>query len=83
MEKVTTKRLAIYSGRTHPALAEEVASHLNVDMGQDNLVEFANGEVRCSFGESVRGSDVFVMQSHYGIDERSINDRRLPRGEAP
>ena len=74
MEKVTTKRLAIYSGRTHPALAQEVASHLNIDMGQDNLVEFANGEVRCSFGESVRGTDVFVMQSHYGVDDRSVND---------
>ena len=74
MEKVTTKRLAIDSGRTHPALAQEVASHLNIDMGQDNLVEFANGEVRCSFGESVRGTDVFVMQSHYGVDDRSVND---------
>jgi ribose-phosphate pyrophosphokinase len=74
MEKVTTKRLAIYSGRTHPELAAEVASHLNIGLGQDNLVEFANGEVRCSFGESVRGSDVFVMQTHYGIGERSVND---------
>lgn len=74
MEKVTTKRLAIYSGRTHPELAREVASHLNIDMGQDNLVEFANGEVRCSFGESVRGTDVFIMQTHYGVDGRSVND---------
>ena len=31
MEKVTTKKLALYSGRTHPALAEEVADHLGVD----------------------------------------------------
>ena len=62
MEKVTTKRLAIYSGRTHPDLAAEVASHLNTELGQDNLVQFANGEVRCSFGESVRGTDVFVLQ---------------------
>jgi ribose-phosphate pyrophosphokinase len=74
MEKVTTKRLAIYTGRTHPALAQEVASHLGIEVGHDNLVEFANGEVRCSFGESVRGTDVFIMQTHYGVDERSIND---------
>ena len=39
-----------------------------------NIVEFANGEMRPRFGESVRGSDVFVMQSHYGVDGRSIND---------
>ena len=74
MEKVTTKRLAIYTGRTHPDLAAEVAAHLNIGLGHDKLVEFANGEVRCSFGESVRGSDVFVMQTHYGVDERSVND---------
>jgi ribose-phosphate pyrophosphokinase len=37
-------------------------------------VEFANGEVRPRFAESVRGSDVFVIQSHYGIDGRSVND---------
>jgi ribose-phosphate pyrophosphokinase len=74
MEKVTTKRLALYTGRTHPALAEEVATHLNIEVGHANLVEFANGEVRCSFGESVRGTDVFVMQTHFGVDERSVND---------
>ncbi|MEO1058230.1 MAG: ribose-phosphate pyrophosphokinase-like domain-containing protein, partial [Actinomycetota bacterium] len=57
MEKVTTKRLALYTGRTHPELAEEVASHLNLEVGHDNLVQFANGEMRCRFGESIRGSD--------------------------
>jgi len=74
MEKVTTKRLALYTGRTHPELAQEVATHLNIDLGTDNLVEFANGEVRCSFGESVRGTDVFIMQTHFGVDGRSVND---------
>ncbi len=74
MEKVTTKRLALYTGRTHPELAQEVATHLNIELGNANLVEFANGEVRCSFGESVRGTDVFVMQTHFGVDGRSVND---------
>jgi ribose-phosphate pyrophosphokinase len=74
MEKVTTKRMALYSGRTHPALADEVAQHLGVELGHANLVEFANGEVRPRFGESIRGNDVFVMQTHYGCDGRSIND---------
>ena len=74
MEKVTTKRMALYSGRTHPALAEEVAQHMGVELGHANLVEFANGEVRPRFGESIRGNDVFIMQTHYGCDGRSIND---------
>ena len=49
MEKVTTKKLALYSGRTHPALAEEVATHLGQALGNPNIVEFANGEVRPRF----------------------------------
>ncbi len=74
LEKVTTKRLALFTGRTHPALAEEVARHLGITLGDVNLVEFANGEVRPRFAESIRGADVFVMQTHYGWDGRSIND---------
>ncbi len=74
MEKVTTKRLALYSGRTHPALAAEVAGHLGLSLGEANIVEFANGEVRPRYVESVRGSDVFIMQTHYGCDGRSVND---------
>ena len=74
MEKVTTKRMSLYSGRTHPALAQEVAEHLGTELGHPNLVQFANGEIRVRFGESIRGSDVFIMQTHCGIDQKSIND---------
>jgi ribose-phosphate pyrophosphokinase len=74
MEKVTTKKLALYSGRTHPELAQEVAQHLGQPVGDANIVEFANGEIRPRFAESVRGSDVFIMQSHYGVDGHSVND---------
>lgn len=74
MEKVTTKKLALYSGRTHPELAIEVAGFLGQDLGNPNIVEFANGEIRPRFAESVRGADVFIMQTHYGVDGRSIND---------
>jgi ribose-phosphate pyrophosphokinase len=74
MEKVTTKRMALYSGRTHPALAEEVASHLGTQLGDPGIVQFANGELRVRFKESIRGNDVFIMQTHCGFDGRSIND---------
>ncbi len=74
MEKVTTKRMALYSGRTHPALAEEVAGHLGIELGDPGIVQFANGELRVRFKESIRGNDVFVMQTHCGFGGRSIND---------
>ena len=74
IDKVTTKRLSLYTGRTHPELAEEVATHLGIRLGDANIVEFANGELRPRFADSVRGGDVFVMQTHFGFDGRSIND---------
>lgn len=74
MERVTKKRLALCSGRTHLALAEEIAAHLDVELGDPHLVDFANGEIRPRFGESIRGSDVFIIQTHHSTDSRSIND---------
>jgi ribose-phosphate pyrophosphokinase len=74
VERVTKKRLALYTGRTHPNLAQEIADHLDVEVGDPGIVEFANGEVRVRYAESIRGADVFIIQSHYGSDGRSIND---------
>ena len=66
--------MVLYSGRAHPALAREVAAHLNITLGEADVVEFANGEIRPRFGESIRGGDVFIMQSHFGHGGHSIND---------
>ncbi|MDA8277083.1 MAG: ribose-phosphate diphosphokinase [Actinomycetota bacterium] len=64
MELVPRKRLEIYSGRSHPQLAAEVALHLDVPLGSVDLREFADGEIYCRFGESIRGKDIFLIQSH-------------------
>jgi ribose-phosphate pyrophosphokinase len=64
MELVTQKKLQVFAGRSHPELAEEIAAHLGVELGHPNLREFANGEIHCRFGESIRGSDVFIIQTH-------------------
>jgi ribose-phosphate pyrophosphokinase len=74
LEKVTTKRLSLFTGRTHPELAKEVANHLGVPLGDANLVEFANGEIRPRFADSIRGGDVFIMQTHHAFNGQSIND---------
>ena len=74
MERVTKKRFALYSGRTHLDLSQEIARCLDVELGEPNLVDFANGEIRPRFAESVRGTDVFVIQSHAGNGGSSIND---------
>ncbi|MGZ4681868.1 MAG: ribose-phosphate diphosphokinase [Acidimicrobiales bacterium] len=74
MEVVTKKRLHLMSGRANLPLAEEIAERLGVSLGNANLAEFANGELHCRFGESVRGTDVFIIQSHSNSDAMSVND---------
>jgi ribose-phosphate pyrophosphokinase len=70
MELVTKKRLQLFSGRSHTPLAEEIAANLDVTLGEANLSQFANGELHCRFGESIRGSDVFILQTH----SRPVNE---------
>lgn len=74
MELVTKKRLYIVSGRANLPLAEDIAAELGVELGDPNIAEFANGELHCRFAESIRGSDVFILQSHVGFDGQSVND---------
>ncbi|MGI9623090.1 MAG: ribose-phosphate diphosphokinase [Acidimicrobiales bacterium] len=74
MELVTKKRLHLISGRSNLPLAEEIADNLGIQLGEANLGEFANGEIHCRFGQSVRGGDVFIIQSHTAADGRTIND---------
>lgn len=58
------KRLVLVSGRAHPELAVEVADNLGVELVPTDAYDFANGEIYVRFGESVRGADAFVLQSH-------------------
>jgi ribose-phosphate pyrophosphokinase len=71
MELVTKKKLTFVAGRGHEELSGEVASALQVPLGEVVHSTFANGEIYCRYGENIRGSDVFVFQSHCD----PINDR--------
>ncbi|MCU0270243.1 MAG: ribose-phosphate diphosphokinase [Acidimicrobiales bacterium] len=74
MELVSKKRLHLVSGRANLPLAEEIADALGVQLGDANPGVFANGELHCRFNESVRGTDVFIIQSHTANDTMSLND---------
>ena len=74
MELVTKKRLHLVSGRANLPLATEIADRLGEPLGDANIAEFANGELHCRFGGSVRGTDVFIIQSHGASGDMSVND---------
>jgi len=58
------KKLVVASGRAHPELAEEVARCLDTELLPISAYDFANGEIYVRSGESVRGKEVFIIQSH-------------------
>jgi ribose-phosphate pyrophosphokinase len=58
------KRLVIVSGRAHPQLALDVAEELDSELVPTEARTFANGEIYARYGDSIRGADVFVIQSH-------------------
>ena len=58
------KRLVLVSGRAHPQLAEDVATELGSELVPTEARTFANGEIYARYGDSIRGADVFVIQSH-------------------
>jgi len=58
------KKMLLVSGRAFPQLAEEVAACLGIKPTPTKLFDFANGEIFVRFLDSVRGADVFVLQSH-------------------
>jgi len=57
------KRLMIFSGRSNPALGERIAEKIGIRLGEVLLKTFANGEIYARYEESIRGSDVFLVQS--------------------
>jgi ribose-phosphate pyrophosphokinase len=75
VEIVTKKKMMVFSGTTHPTLAHEIAEHLGVDLCDADLTRFASGEIYFRAKESVRGADVFVIQSHADPVNESIMEQ--------
>ena len=63
LERGPQKRLMVFAGRSHPGLAAQIAQKLGVELGDVQLETFANGETYCRYGESIRGADVFLVQT--------------------
>lgn len=65
------------SGRTHPELANEIAKCMGLELSGIKIGNFANGEISIRFNESLRGNDVFVIQTHHGRIHESIFEQLL------
>ncbi|MCH5138839.1 ribose-phosphate pyrophosphokinase, partial [Clostridiaceae bacterium UIB06] len=57
------KNIKIFAGNSHPDLAKDIASILGLSVGESKVCTFSDGEISVNIGETVRGADVFVVQS--------------------
>ena len=53
----------LFTGNANPVLAQEIANHLGVELGQADVGRFSDGEVTVEVHQNVRARDVFVVQS--------------------
>lgn len=59
----SSSRLKIFSGTANPALSQEIAWYMGLDLGNIHIKRFADGEIYVQLQESVRGCDVYLVQS--------------------
>jgi ribose-phosphate pyrophosphokinase len=72
IERGPLKRLMVFSGRSHPELAQRIAEQLGVELGEVELKTFSNGETYCRYHESIRGADVFLVQTGCAPVDRNL-----------
>jgi ribose-phosphate pyrophosphokinase len=77
LERGNPKRLMVFAGRSHPELAARIAEHLGVELGEIEVGTFANGETYCRYGESIRGADVFLVQTGCDPVDRNVMELLL------
>ena len=68
------KTMAVFSGSSNPGLAKGVATELGIELGDVKLEKFANGEIYARYTQSVRGADVFLIQSVCSGNGFDVND---------
>ena len=77
IEQPGKKKMLIFSGSSNTELAQKVSSNLGTELSEVEKKLFASGEIYLRLGDSVRGADCFVMQSHSGDINKTIMEQLL------
>ena len=72
IERGPQKRLMVFSGRSHIDLADRIAEQLGVELGEVEVKTYPNGETYVRYDESIRGADIFVVQTGCEPVDRNI-----------
>ena len=71
MMNVICKSMKVFAGSSNRPFAEAVTAKLGISLGDLRIEKFANGEIYARYAESVRGCDVFIIQS---VSGEHLND---------
>ena len=87
IHSVPDRELVLATGRAHPDLAAAVAKELDIDLLPVSAYDFANSETYVRFSESIRGTDIFLIQPHNAPVNQSLMEQlimidALKRGSA-
>jgi len=77
IERPGGKRLMVFAGRSHPDLARAISEQLDVELGAIELHTFGDGETYCRYDESIRGADVFIVQTGCAPVDKNIMELLL------
>ena len=63
MGSICGSKIKLFAGNSNPDLAEKIAKYLNLNLGKAEVKTFSDGEISVNINESVRGVDVYIIQS--------------------
>ena len=64
--------IKVFAGNSNPRLAEAIAKKLELPLGQVELGKFSDGETSVHLAETVRGRDLFIIQSTFVLTSLSV-----------
>jgi ribose-phosphate pyrophosphokinase len=73
LELTNDKRMMVVAGRASRDLGAKIAHKLGMGLTDAGLKTFTDGEVYCRYAESIRGADVFIVQSIVGNEVEGVN----------
>ena len=68
------RNIVVLGGNSHPALVDSVCATLGLPSCNRILTKFSSGESRCEIQDSVRGKDVYIIQTGFGGNGSKLND---------
>ncbi len=72
-KNINTSNLCLMTGNANPALAKKIADYIGVDLFDTFVGRFNNGETQVMIGDSIRGRDIFIVQS----TSQPVNDNLM------